>query len=148
MMASEEETMGIIQDHGHRGMLPTGYRTRDIKVEKGVNVVRVPEPTYDAESVVVPCPYCFNAGVDAGREEAMSEQDALDGRALYRLREALPGHMVESYGPRRDGRFLVQAHSWFDWETSNKLGTNRVVSQEGSTIAEAADACREALAKG
>ena len=51
-----------MQDHGHRGVQPTGYRTRDIEVTKGANVVRVPEPIYDEGTVIAPCAFCFEAG--------------------------------------------------------------------------------------
>lgn len=69
--------MSIIQSHSHRGMVPTGYRTRDIKVAKGVDIVRVPEAIYDEDDVVMPCPYCYNAGVDAERDIADALADAL-----------------------------------------------------------------------
>jgi len=69
--------MSTLQDHGHRGMPPTGFRTRDIKVAKGVNVVRVPEPIYDEDDVIVPCPYCVEYGARAERERLRGEAGRL-----------------------------------------------------------------------
>jgi hypothetical protein len=72
-------------------------------------------------------------------------QQFLDGRALDRLREALPRHVIESYGPRSDGRYIVQARPW--GVDDLPAGTTRRVSGEGATIAKAGDRCREALSK-
>ena len=118
-----------MRDHGHRGIQSTSYRTRDIEVAKGVNVVRIPEPVYDEESVVVPCEDCFEAGGMSVIED--QTQDALDGAALRRLREAPGLWHVEQF---QDGwlvRYWTARLSWTD--------------HYGATIAEAADACREAL---
>jgi len=124
-----------MQDHGHRGVQPTGYRTRDIEVTKGANVVRVPEPIYDEGSVIVPCAFCFEAGAMSVIEE--QTQDALDGAALRRLREALPSHVV-----------TVKADAMAygsGWLVSAEDGPNSAMYALEATIIEAADKCREAL---
>lgn len=67
-----------------------------------------------------------------------AKQDLLDGAALSRLREALRadegGYFLVDV-PSHHGPFTIEVHGGTTWQVS------------GATIAEAADACREALEK-
>ena len=69
-------------------------------------------------------------------------QDALDGAALRRLREALPYRIEASW--RHDSAGRWEDHWWMrvDYEVKDGLD---YVDSDGATIAAAADKCREAL---
>lgn len=72
----------------------------------------------------------------------MTEQDALDGAALRRLREALPeGWQLILEGPYPQS---LSNKAWWVEPTPNVAGQMEA-DYGGTTIAEAADKCREAL---
>ena len=72
-------------------------------------------------------------------------QDQLDGCALRRLREALPvsvgqhAYIDAIWNGRPDASFVVVVRTYGDDRRSIDI------TRKGTTIAEAADACREAL---
>jgi hypothetical protein len=72
-------------------------------------------------------------------------QDARDGAALRRLREALPvsvgqhAYIDAIWNGRPDASFVVVVRTYGDDRRSIDI------TRKGTTIAEAADACREAL---
>jgi len=76
------------------------------------------------------------AQTQASRDAAQGEQDTLDGAALRRLRETVePRDIAVRTMP--DGEWWVAVEDWERQETP--------AQEQGDTIAEAADKCREAL---
>lgn len=75
------------------------------------------------------------------QEDPFAEQDARDGEALRRLREALPTGTFLSASFPDECRWLVEV---LDGVHMGDL----VQRGDGATIAEAADACRAALEAG